>query len=143
MTPIESTIATRDPAIRTVMMPRDTNGLGSIFGGHILSLIDLAAGQHARLTSPKKYVTKVMREVVFIAPVFVGDVVSFYCKNISIGKTSITIQIDVEAARGLDSVQTIHVTTAEAVMVAVDNQNRPIPILGKSRRATVRLKKRN
>jgi len=118
----------RNPAIRTIMMPRDTNALGSIFGGHILSLIDLAAGQHARTVAPKKYVTKVMREVEFIAPVFVGDAVSFYCSTIKQGRTSLTIQIDVEAVRGVDNLQTIKVTTAQVVMVAVDNQNRPIPI---------------
>ena len=119
----------RNPAIRTIMMPRDTNALGSIFGGHILSLIDLAAGHHARSVSPKKYVTKVMHQVEFIAPVFVGDAVSFYCDTLKLGRTSITIKVEVEATRGIDQVQTIPVTSAEVVMVAVDNQNKPIPIL--------------
>jgi acyl-CoA thioesterase YciA len=119
----------RDPAIRTVMMPRDTNPLGSIFGGHILSLIDLAAGQHARAVAPKKYVTKVMREVEFIAPVYVGDVVSFYAETVRTGTTSLTIRVDVEATRGYDAVQTIHVTSAEVVMVAVNDRNSPIAIL--------------
>jgi len=110
------------------MMPRDTNALGSIFGGHILSLIDLAAGQHARSVAPKKYVTKIMREVEFIAPVFVGDAVSFYCETMRLGRTSITIRVEVEATRGIDSLHTTQVTSAEVVMVAVDGQNRPIPI---------------
>ena len=120
---------TRIPAIRTIMMPRDTNALGSIFGGHILSLIDLAAGQHARSVAPRKYVTKIMREVEFISPVFVGDAVSFYCHTTKLGRTSITIQVEVEAQRGVDALHTLQVTTAEVVMVAVDGQNRPIPIL--------------
>jgi acyl-CoA thioesterase YciA len=123
------TLEKRDPAIRTVMMPRDTNPLGSIFGGHILSLIDLAAGQHARAVAPKKYVTKVMREVEFIAPVYVGDVVSFYAETVKTGNTSLTIRVDVEATRGYDAVQTIHVTSAEVVMVAVNDKNHPIAIL--------------
>ncbi|RIL11667.1 MAG: acyl-CoA thioesterase [Proteobacteria bacterium] len=123
----------RDPAIRTIMMPRDTNPLGSIFGGHILSLLDLAAGQHARSHSPKRYVTKIMREIDFIAPVFVGDIVSFYTRTVKLGKTSITIGVDVEATRGLDQVKTLKVTSAEIVMVAVDKRNRPIPI-GKGKR---------
>ncbi len=118
----------RDPAIRTVMMPRDTNALGSIFGGHILSLLDLAAGQHARAIAPKKYVTKVMREVEFIAPVFVGDVVSFFTETIGVGNTSMTIRVDVEALRGIDAMQTIKVTSAEVVMVAVDDKFKPISI---------------
>lgn len=115
-------------AIRISMMPKDTNPLGSIFGGHILSLIDQAAGHHARMIAPKKYVTKVMREVNFIAPVYVGDLVSFYTETIKLGKTSISIKVEVESLRGVDLVQTCSVTSAEVVMVAVDSQNRPIPI---------------
>lgn len=126
-TPSPSATA-RVPEIRTVMLPRDTNHLGSIFGGHILSLIDLAAGQAARRVSVKRYVTKVMREVNFIAPVFVGDAVSFYAETVKVGRSSITVRVDVEALRGVDSVHTIAVTSAEVVMVAVDDQFRPIPI---------------
>ena len=111
-----------------VMMPRDTNPLGSIFGGHILSLIDQAAGQHARLTAPKKFVTKVMREVEFIAPVYVGDVVSFYATTKKVGNTSITVCVDVEATRGMNCVETKRVTTAEVVMVAVDDAGNPTTI---------------
>ncbi|MCB9029427.1 MAG: acyl-CoA thioesterase [Deltaproteobacteria bacterium] len=118
----------RDPAIRMVMLPKDTNGLGSIFGGHILSLIDLAAGQHARTVAAKKFVTKVMREVEFISPVFVGDVVSFYASTTKIGNTSIEIAVDVEAVRGIDAIKTCKVTSAQVVMVAVDDHNNPIPI---------------
>lgn len=122
------TSSPREVAIRTVMMPRDTNGLGSIFGGHILSLIDLAAGQHARTIAPKRYVTKVMREVEFIAPVSVGDTVSFYAKTLKIGTTSVTIRVDVEAERGIGNRRTMKVTSAEVVMVAVDEHQHPIPI---------------
>jgi acyl-CoA thioesterase YciA len=119
----------RNPAIRAIMMPRDTNALGSIFGGHILSLIDLAAGQHARSVAPKKYVTKVMREIEFIAPVYVGDAVSFYCDTIKIGKTSVTIRVEVDAVRGIDAVEICRVTAAEVIMVAVNDKNQPIPVL--------------
>jgi len=115
-------------AIRTVMMPRDTNALGSIFGGHIMSLIDLAAAQHARAVAPKKYVTKVMREVNFLAPVNVGDLVSFYTETLKLGRTSISVKVEVEALRGVDNVHSIHVTSAEVVMVAVDRENNPIAI---------------
>ncbi len=111
-----------------VMMPRDTNPLGSIFGGHILSLIDQAAGQHARTTAPLQFVTKVMREVEFIAPVKVGDTVSFYTETTRIGRTSITIQVDVEACRGVKDRVKIPVTSAEVVMVAIDEQGKPVPI---------------
>ncbi len=117
------------PAIRTVMMPSDTNPMGSIFGGRILSLIDLAAGVHARSVAPKRYVTKIMREVNFIAPVSVGDLVSFYTKTVKLGTTSIAIRVDVEVHRGVDLVEVVSVTSAEVVMVAVDDQKRPIAIL--------------
>lgn len=120
---------TREPAIRMVMMPRDTNHLGSIFGGHILSLIDLAAGQHARSIAPKKYVTKVMREVEFIAPVHVGDVVSFYTSTKKLGNTSVTVSVDVEVLRGIDFIEKISVTSAEVVMVCVNDKNKPIKIV--------------
>jgi acyl-CoA thioesterase YciA len=115
-------------AIKMLMMPKDTNPLGSIFGGYILSLIDQAAGQHARRVAPKRYVTKVMREVNFHAPVFVGDLVSFYTETLKIGKTSITIKVSVEAIRGVDSLTTCDVTSAEVVMVAVDDSISPVPI---------------
>ena len=119
----------RNPAIRSVMMPRDTNSLGSIFGGHIISLIDLAAGQHAKMVAPHNYVTKVMREIEFIAPVSVGDLVSFYTETIRIGRTSIAVRVDVEVVRGLEPVETIRVTSAEVVMVAIDKNHKPKKIL--------------
>ncbi|MCB0319451.1 MAG: acyl-CoA thioesterase [Bdellovibrionales bacterium] len=117
-----------EPAIRMVMMPRDTNHLGSIFGGHILSLIDQAAGYEARRNSPRKFVTKVMREVEFIAPVFVGDLVSFYTSTKRIGNTSVTVLVDVIALRGTDCLTEEKVTTAEVVMVAVDENRHPIAV---------------
>jgi acyl-CoA thioesterase YciA len=115
-------------AIRSMMMPRDTNQFGNIFGGHILSLIDLAALQHARSLAAKMYVTKVVREVNFIAPVNVGDLVSFYTSTIKIGHTSVTVGVEVEARRGLGAVEDIVVTSAEVVMVAVTPEGSPIPI---------------
>ena len=115
------------------MLPRDTNALGSVFGGHILSLLDLAAGQHARTIAPKKYVTKIVREVEFISPVRVGDIVSFYAETLKMGTTSVTIKVDVEATRGDDALSTCRVTTAEVVMVAVDEEQRPVPIAEKSK----------
>jgi len=116
------------PRIRTVMLPKDTNSLGNIFGGVILSHLDLAAGEHARSVAPHLYVTKVLREVEFIAPVHVGDTVSYYAETVKIGKTSITIKVLVEAERGVGKRQTVKVTEAEVVMVAVDDKGHPIPI---------------
>ncbi len=112
----------RFPAIRITMLPKDTNAYGTIFGGVILSYIDLAGGIEARRQSPKKFVTKAMREVIFVAPVYLGDLVTFYTRTIRIGKTSITIDVEVEAERlGLSGTKEIvRVTEAEVIYVAVD-----------------------
>ena len=116
------------PQIRIVMLPKDTNALGSIFGGVILSHIDLAAGEHARGIAPHRYVTKVVREVEFIAPVKVGDTVSYYAETKSVGRTSVTVRVLVCAERGVGKRESIKVTEAEVVMVAVDESGKPIPV---------------
>jgi len=122
----------RFPAIRITMLPRDTNGYGTIFGGVILSYIDLAGGIEARRQSPKKFVTKAMREVVFVAPVFVADLVTFYTQTLRCGRTSVTVKVEVEVERlGPSGNKEIHrVTEAEVVFVAVDEEGRPTPIKG-------------
>jgi acyl-CoA thioesterase YciA len=121
----------RFPAIRITMLPRDTNAYGTIFGGVILSYIDLAGGIEARRQSPKKYVTKAMKEVVFVAPVFLGDLVTFYTRTIKFGRTSITVDVEVEVERlGPHGNKEIHrVTEAEVVFVSVDEQGRPTPVI--------------
>ena len=88
-----------EPAIRVVMMPRDTNGDGTIFGGVLLSLIDQAAFVEAIRQSHNRYVTVSFKEVEFHEPVFVGDVLSLYADTQRIGKTSITIDVRVCAMR--------------------------------------------
>jgi acyl-CoA thioesterase YciA len=120
----------RFPAIRITMLPRDTNGYGTIFGGVILSYIDLAGGIEARRQSAKKFVTKAMREVVFVAPVYLGDLVTFYTRTVKCGRTSITVDVEVEVERlGATGTKEIHrVTEAEVVFVAVDEEGRPTPI---------------
>jgi acyl-CoA thioesterase YciA len=120
----------RFPAIRITMLPRDTNAYGTIFGGVILSYIDLAGGIEARRQSPKKYVTKAMKEVVFVAPVFLGDLVTFYTRTIKFGRTSITVDVQVEVERlGPHGNKEIHrVTEAEVIFVSVDEKGLPTPI---------------
>ena len=117
-----------DPAIRVVLMPKDTNAHGTIFGGVILSYIDIAAAIEARKHTLRKIVTKAMHEVVFVAPVFVGDLVSFYTDLVRIGRTSITVKVIVEADRISHPTQRALVTEAEVVYVAVDENRRPVPI---------------
>jgi acyl-CoA thioesterase YciA len=121
---IENTETLRNAAIRLTMMPRDTNAHGTIFGGIILSYIDVAGGVEAvRHTGHDRFVTVAMKEVIFHQPVFVGDLVSFYATTTKLGNTSITIKVIVEAERFGSRGQSVRVTEAEVVYVAV-NQNR-------------------
>ena len=111
----------RDPAIRITLLPRDTNSAGTIFGGVILSYIDMAGAIEAhRTTGMDRFVTVAMREVIFHKPVFVGDLVSFYAETVSIGNTSITIRVIVETERVGSRTEVVRVTEAEVVYVAVD-----------------------
>ena len=89
-----------DPMIRVVMLPQDTNARGFIFGGVILSHLDLAASEEAMARAGRRVVTKVIREVNFSAPVQVGDWVSFYTRTTALGRTSITVEVLVVAHRG-------------------------------------------
>jgi acyl-CoA thioesterase YciA len=118
----------REPAIRVVMMPRDTNPRGTIFGGIILSYIDQAGAVEAHKTSEQNVVTVAMHAVKFIAPVFVGDLVSFYTRTLKVGNTSISVRVTVEARRGQPPHREVRVTQADVVYVAVDDQGRPVPV---------------
>ncbi len=118
------------PAIRVVMMPADTNPMGTIFGGIILSYIDQAGAVEARRHSEKRLVTVAMHEVKFIAPVLVGDLVSFYTETIRIGNTSITVRVTVDAIRGSPPHDIARVTQAEVVYVAIDAPGHSVPVRG-------------
>jgi len=122
-------------ALKTVMMPRDTNPHGTIFGGVLLSHIDLAGAagsQHAIRRggwAAKPVVTVAMNGVEFLQPVFVGDVVSFYTRVVRMGRTSITVHVTVETDRENEVVK---LTEAEVTYVAVslEEDRRPVPIRG-------------
>jgi acyl-CoA thioesterase YciA len=120
-------------AIQVVMMPRDTNPHGTIFGGVILSYIDQAGALAARRevlrkggSVATKFVTVAINRVEFKQPVLVGDVVRFETHPVKIGRTSITMHINVTSLRnGVD----IPVTEAEVVYVGVDENRQPMSLL--------------
>ena len=123
-------------AVKVVMMPRDTNPYGTIFGGVILSYIDQAGAIGAlravrRSGWPERALVSVaMKSVQFQRPVFVGDVVSFWTRMLRVGRTSITMHVGVEADRRGEAVP---LTEAEVTYVAVDlseDERRPVPIRG-------------
>ncbi len=119
----------RIPAIKVLLLPKDTNALGTIFGGVILSHIDLASAVEARKAGPHRYVTKAMHAVEFHAPVFLGDIVNFFTETTKIGRTSITVKVSVEAERwGAWEGERVQVTEAEVVLLAVDRNGQPTPI---------------
>ena len=121
----------RDVAIRITMMPRDTNAHGTVFGGIILSYIDVAGGVEAvKHTGHDRFVTVAMKEVIFLEPVFVGDLVSFYAETIRVGSSSITVKVAVEAERVGSHGQAVRVTEAEVTYVAI-NQYREKVRIGK------------
>jgi acyl-CoA thioesterase YciA len=111
------------------MMPRDTNAHGTVFGGIILSYIDVAGGvESIRHTRHNRFVTVAMREVIFHEPVYIGDLVSFYANTVKVGNTSITVHVDVEAERFGTPGVVVKVTEAEVVFVAIDQNGTKVPI---------------
>ena len=116
------------PSIRRVMTPQDTNAMGSIFGGAILSEIDLAAAIEAHKTHCGKLVTVAMDKVEFHKPVFVGDVMTLFTSTLRVGRTSITVKVDVWAERRLTIGDAVKVTEAQVTMVAVDDEMHPTPV---------------
>lgn len=120
---------TPDAAIRLTMMPRDTNAHGTVFGGIILSYIDVAGGVEAiRHTKHERFVTVAMKEVIFHEPVYIGDLVSFYARTLKVGNTSITIHVDVEAERFGMHGQKVKVTSAEVTFVAINQFREKVQI---------------
>ncbi len=113
-------------ALRVVMMPRDTNQYGTIFGGVILSYIDQAGFIEARRHGQHRWVTVSIEAVQFTAPVFMGDVVSLMTCTESTGTSSVKVRVRVDAER-YHTGKPVTVTEATLSMVSVDAAGRPIP----------------
>lgn len=118
-----------EPAIRVLMMPRDTNAQGTIFGGVILSHIDQAGAIEARRQGARIMVSVAMDKIVFHQPVFVGDLISFWCETLRIGNSSITVRVVVEANRYYDPNERVLVTEAQVVYVNLGEDRKPTPIV--------------
>ena len=128
---MEKIIKNKIPSIRTVAMPADTNSSGDIFGGWVLSQMDLAGGVLATQVSKKRITTVAIDKMRFHKPIKVGDIVSFYTQVNNTGNTSITIDIETFVTRKNDQLeknQEIKVTEGKFVYVSIDLNGRPIPI---------------
>lgn len=119
------TLPDKQPSIRVVAMPRDTNSGGSIFGGWIMSQVDTAGAIVALAYAKGRVATVGVKSFEFHEPVFVGDLISCYADIIKIGRTSITVKVEVYAQRNPENLETVKVTEAELTYVALDENRRP------------------
>ena len=124
------------PVLRIIPMPADTNAHGTIFGGWVMAQVDLAGSVPAYERAQGPIVTVAVNSFLFKEPVFVGDLVSFYARVVRVGRTSITVDVEVFAQRGRDGrTDAVKVTEAQLTYVAIDSQRHPRPIPGGMERA--------
>ncbi|MCC7327958.1 MAG: acyl-CoA thioesterase [Burkholderiales bacterium] len=119
------TLPDKEPMLRVVPMPHDTNQHGDIFGGWIMAQVDVAGGVVAARHARGRVATVAVNSFTFKEPVLVGDLVSFYAEILRIGKTSITVEVEVYAQRNPKDRVTVRVTEACLTYVAVDAARRP------------------
>ncbi len=127
-TPTALPPASRQPALRVVPMPADANVHGDIFGGWIMSQVDIAGGTIAAERARGRVATVAVNSFVFKEPVLIGDRVSFYADIVRVGRTSLTVNVEVWAERNPAQRQVVKVTEATLTFVATDEQRRPRPV---------------
>jgi acyl-CoA thioesterase YciA len=118
----------REPVLRVVPMPADANPTGDIFGGWIMSQVDIAGSIPAMRVAKGRVATVAVNSFVFKQPVLIGDLVSFYAKVVKVGRTSVTVDVEVFAQRRLREEVTVKVTEATLTYVAVDQNRKPRPV---------------
>ncbi len=123
------TLPDAQPVLRVVPMPADVNQHGDIFGGWIMSQVDIAGGVMAARKARGRVATVAVNSFTFKEPVLVGDVVSFFGDVLRVGRTSVTVSIEVYAQRNPDDLVTVKVTEASLTYVAVGVDRRPRPIV--------------
>jgi len=116
--------APRDPIVRTVPQPADMNGNGDIFGGWVLSQMDIAGGTMAARVAKGRVATVAITAMTFVQPIKVGDLVSIYGEVSKIGRSSITVALETIVQRRLDPTP-IQVTHGTFVFVAIDEHGKP------------------
>jgi len=115
----------REPTLRVVPMPADANQHGDIFGGWVMSQVDVAGGVAAARRARGRVATVAVNSFVFKEPVLIGDVVSLYAQIRRIGRTSVTVDVEVYAQRNPSEVICVKVTEASLTYVAVGPDRRP------------------
>jgi acyl-CoA thioesterase YciA len=115
----------KEPTLRVVPMPADSNSAGDIFGGWVMSQVDIAGSIPANRRARGRVVTVAVNSFVFKKPVLVGDVVSLYAEVVKVGHTSITVSVEVYAQRNPEKEECVKVTEATLTYVAVDRERNP------------------
>ena len=118
----------RHTSLRTLAMPADSNPSGDIFGGWLMSQMDIAGGFYARQITKSRVVTVAVEAMTFHLPVFVGDEVSCYCETEKLGRTSVAVHVETWVRRDQLSDDSIKVTEAVYTYVAIDEERNPTPI---------------
>jgi acyl-CoA thioesterase YciA len=120
--------AGESPQLRVMPLPADANVYGDVFGGWIMAQVDIAGSIPATRRANGRVATVAVNSFVFKNPVFVGDLLSFYAKIIKVGRTSITVNVEVFAERMQLQTEIIKVTEATLTYVATDNMRKPRPV---------------
>ena len=120
--------ADRQLVLRVMPMPADANGNGDIFGGWIMAQVDLAGAVLPARIAKGRIATVAVNEFVFKQPVSIGDLLSFYARVERVGRTSITVNVEVYAERNPADLQVVKVTEASLTYVAIDKDGKPRPI---------------
>ncbi|MBL8386424.1 MAG: acyl-CoA thioesterase [Burkholderiales bacterium] len=120
--------AGRTPLLSVVPMPSDANQHGDIFGGWLMSQVDIAGGVAAARRARGRVATVAVNSFTFKQPVLIGDVVLFYAEVVKVGRTSITVDVEVYAQRNPEVLETVKITEATLTYVATDAMRRPRPV---------------
>ena len=124
--------AGKEPTLRAVPMPADANQSGDIFGGWIMAQVDIAGSIPAIRRARGRVATVAVNSFQFRQPVLVGDVVSFYAEVVRVGRTSITVNVEVYAQRRPEREETVKVTEATLTYVAIDQNRSPRVVAAQS-----------
>jgi acyl-CoA thioesterase YciA len=116
------------PALRVMPMPADANAHGDVFGGWIMAQVDIAGALPAARRANGRVATIAVNSFIFKQPVFVGDLLSFYANVVKVGKTSVTVNVEVYAERNRLQAEVVKVTEATLTYVATDEQRKPRPL---------------
>ena len=114
--------------MRVMPMPAGANGNGDIFGGWIMAQVDLAGAELPARLAKGRITTVAVNEFIFKQPVSIGDLLSFYARVLKVGRTSITVQVEVLAERNPANLQVVKVTEAKLTYVAIDGEGKPRPL---------------